>query len=351
MHPARLASFARAIAAASALLCCASTFAQQPYQVLDHWKIGGTGGWDYLLADPDAHLLYLTHGPRVEVVDTKTGKVVGAITGMKGTHGVALNTDGKVGYVSDGGSNNVVVFDRHDFHTITTIPAGTNPDGMIFEPVTKTVWAFNGRSNDVSVIDTATNTVVATIKVSGKPEFPVADGKGFIFDNIESANSISKFDAKTKTLVDTWKLSDCDSPSGLAMDEAHRKLFAVCDGKKMAVVDADTGKQIATPAIGQGPDAAGFSARFRLAFASAGDGTLTVVDAAHDYKVLEALPTAPRARTMAYDSAADRVYLVTAQFGATPAATADVPRPRPAVVPDSFEVIVVGRNPDNRLKH
>jgi hypothetical protein len=121
----------------------------------------------------------------------------------------------------------------------------------------------------------------------------------------------------------------------------------VCDGKKMAVVDADTGKQIATPAIGQGPDAAGFSTRFRLAFASAGDGTLTVVDTAHDYKVLEALPTAPRARTMAYDSGADRVYLVTAQFGATPAATAETPRPRPAVVPDSFEVVVVGRNPDN----
>jgi YVTN family beta-propeller protein len=350
MRATYIASLARTLVAASALVLCSSALAQQPYQVLDHWKIGGVGGWDYLLADPGAHLLYLTHGPRVEVVDTRTGKTVGAITGMKGTHGVALHTDGKTGYVSDGGSNNVVVFDRHDFHTIATIPAGTNPDGLLFEPVTKTVWAFNGRSSDASVIDTATNKVVATIKLSGKPEFPVADGKGFVFVNIETANSISKLDAKTLTLIATWKLSDCESPSGLAMDQAGRKLFAVCDGKKMAVVDADSGKQIATPTIGEGPDAAGFSTRFKLAFASAGDGTLTIVDTAHDYKVLETLPTEKRARTMAYDSALDRVYLVTAQFGPAPAPTAEMPRPRPAVIPDSFEVVVVGRNPDNRLE-
>jgi len=132
------------------------------------------------------------------------------------------------------------------------------------------------------------------------------------------------------------------------MDEAHRKLFAVCDARKMAVVDADTGKQIATPAIGEGPDAAGFSPRFGLAFASAGDGTLTVVDTAHGYKVLETLPTEKRARTMAYDPASDRVFLVTAQFGPAPAPTAEMPRPRPPVIPDSFTVIVVGRNPDNK---
>jgi YVTN family beta-propeller protein len=336
------------IAAALALGTAFTAAAQQPYQVLDHWKIGGTGGWDYLLADPSAHLLYVTHGPRVEVIDTETGKSVGAITGLKGTHGVALDSAGKFGYISDGGSNNVVVFDRHDFHTVATIPAGTNPDGIVFEPVTKTVWAFNGRSSDVTVIDTADNKVAATIKLPGKPEFPVADGKGLVFDNLESTNSIVKLDARTKTLVATWKLSDCESPSGLAMDQARRKLFAVCDAKKMAVVDADSGKQVATPAIGDGPDAAGFSPRFRFAFASAGDGTLTVVDTAHDYKVLENLPTEKRARTMAYDEKAARVYLVTAKFGATPAATAETPRPRPAVVPDSFEVIVVGRNPDNR---
>jgi YVTN family beta-propeller protein len=345
-----IASRTRAVVTGCALAICSivTASAQQPYSVVDHWKIGGTGGWDYLLADPGAHLLYVTHGPRVEVLDTSTGKVVGAITGMKGTHGIALDADGKFGYVSDGGGNSVVVFDRHDFHTVATVPTGTNPDGILFEPVTKTVWAFNGRSNDATVIDTAQNKVVATIKLPGKPEFPAADGKGTVFVNIETANAITKLDANTLKLVATWKLGDCESPSGLAMDTQNRKLFAVCDGKKMAVVDADSGKQIATPAIGDGPDAAGFSPRFNLAFASAGDGFLTVVDTAHGYKVLENLPTEKRARTMAYDPGTDRVYLVTAQFGAATAPTAENPRPRPAAVAGSFEVIVVGRNPDNR---
>jgi YVTN family beta-propeller protein len=320
-----------------------SVSAQAPYKVVDHWKIGGIGGWDYLLADPAAHLLYVTHGPRVEVIDTQTGKSAGAITGMKGTHGIALDSDGKFGYISDGGSNAVVVFDRSTFKTVTAIPAGTNPDGIVFDPATKTVWAFNGRSSNVTVIDATTNTVAATIALPGKPEFPVADGKGSVYDNIENQNEIVRFDARARTLTATWKLPDCESPSGLAMDKEHRHLFAVCDGKKMAVVDADSGKQIASPAIGDGPDAAGFSEKRQLAFSSNGDGTLSVVDVARGFKSIEDLPTEKGARTMAYDPGTDRVYLVTAQMGPRPAATAEVPRPRPAIVPDTFTVIVAGR--------
>ena len=337
----------RNVLGAAALLACvyipAAAQSTSPYKIVDHWKIGGTGGWDYLTVDPAAHRLYVTHGPRVEVLDTTSGKVVGSITGLKGTHGVALNTDGKTGYVSDGQGNSVLVFDRSDFHTITTIPAGTNPDGIAFEPVTKTVWAFNGRSQDATVIDAATNKVIATIKLPGKPEFPIADGKGIVFDNIETANAIVRLDAQSKTLTATWKLDACDSPSGLAFDEQHRRLFPVCDGKKMGVVDADSGKQLASPAIGEGPDAAGFSAKYQLAFASAGDGTLTIIDTAHDNKVLQTLATERGARTMAYDPATDRVYLATAKFGPRPEPTATTPRPRPPVLPDSFEVIVVGR--------
>src|ERR1700679_1831134 len=221
-----------------ALATCA--VAQQPYHVVDHWKIGGSGGWDYLRAAPAAPLLYLTHGTRVEVVNTQTGKPAGAITGLKGTHGIALDPDGKVGYVSDGGANAVIVFDRKTFAQLASIPAGTNPDGIAYEPVTKTVWAFNGRSHDVSVIDTAQRKVIATIALPGKPEFPAADGKGTVFVNIEDKNEIVRLDAAAKTITATWPLSDCDSPSGLAMDTAGRRLFSVCDGKKMAVTDADT---------------------------------------------------------------------------------------------------------------
>ncbi len=334
--------FGGAVALAAAAASSAS--AQQPYRVVDRWKLGGTGGWDYLTADPGAHRLYITHGARVEVVDTGSGKPVGAITGLQGTHGVALDPEGRFGYISDGRANAVVVFDRKSLATVATIPAGTNPDGIVYEPVTKTVWAFNGRSKDASVINTATRTVVATIPLPGKPEFPQADGRGHVFDNIEDKNEIVALDANAKTLTGTWPLQSCESPSGMAIDTAHHRLFAVCDGGKMAVVDSDSGKQLASPAIGDGPDAASYDPKRQLAFSSnGGDGTLSVVDAANGYKTLESLPTQKGARTMTYDPSTDRAYVVSADFGPRPAATADNPRPRPAIVPDSFTVLVIGR--------
>ncbi len=335
--------------AAATLLCgllaaLPAATAQQPYKVVDHWKIGGEGGWDYLLADLPAHRLYITRGARVDVVDTGSGKLVGSITGLHGTHGVALDTTGKLGYISDGGGNAVVVFDRSTLATIATIPAGTNPDAIVFEPATQTVWAFNGRSRDATVIDAATRKVVATIPLPGKPEFAAVDGKGLIFDNIEDKNEIVRLDAHTLKLTAEWPLADCDSPSGLAFDVAGARLFPVCDGKNMGVIDANTGKTLATAAIGNGPDAAGWDAKHKLAFASCGEGVLSVIDAAAPgYPTIETLPTQRSARTMFYDSAADRIYLAAAEFGTTPAPTPENPRPRPTIVPGSFTVLVVGR--------
>jgi len=318
--------------------------AQKPYSVLTQWKIGGEGGWDYLTSDPAAHRLYVTHGPRVEVLDTDSGKVVGSITGLKGTHGVALDNDGKYGYISDGGANAVVVFDRTSFATVASIPAGTNPDGIVFEPVTKTVWAFNGRSNNVTVIDTAQRKAVTTIALSGKPEFPVANGSGTIFANIESKNEIVRFSATAKTITGAWPVDNCDSPSGLAIDITGPRLFAVCDGGKMAVVDAKSGKTLANPAIGDGPDAARYDPQRKLAFSSNGGGTLTIIDAGRDnYPVVQNLPTQRGARTMTLDTTTGRIYLATALFGERPAPTAANPRPRPAIVPGSFTILVVGQ--------
>jgi YVTN family beta-propeller protein len=325
-----------------ALAAGVTAVAQANFAVQDKWKVGGEGGWDYLVADSGAHRLYITHGPRVEVLDSTTGKPVGAITGLKGTHGVALDDAGKLGYISDGGANAVVVFDRHSLQTVATIPAGTNPDGIVFEPTTKTVWAFNGRSNNVSVIDTAAGKVIATVDLPGKPEFPVADGNGNVFDNIEDKSEIVRLDARSPKVAATWSLSPCDSPSGLAIDRESKHLFAVCDGKKMAVVDFNTGKVIATPAIGDGPDAAGFDPKSKLAFSSNGEGTLTVIDTRNGYKVAQTLKTVPGARTMTLDTATGKVYVVSAQMGPRPAATATNPRPRPTIVPDSFTVVVIG---------
>ena len=321
-----------------------AAIAQKPYSVLTQWKIGGEGGWDYLTSDPAAHRLYVTHGPRVEVLDSDTGKVVGSITGLKGTHGVALDDSGKYGYVSDGGANAVVVFDRKSLATVASIPAGTNPDGIVFEPKTKTVWASNGRSSNATVIDTAERKVVATIALSGKPEFPVADGTGTVFANIETKNEIVRFDAAAKTITATWPVADCDSPSGLAIDTAGRRLFAVCDGGKMAVVDANTGKTVANPSIGEGPDAARYDAKRKLAFSSNGGGTLTIIDASKPtYPVLQNLDTQKGARTMTLDWVTGHIYLATAEFGERPAPTAANPHPRPAIVPGSFTILVVGQ--------
>jgi YVTN family beta-propeller protein len=334
---------------AAALLCVAfaapiQLSAQQPYKVIDKWKIGGDGGWDYLLADPPAHRLYITRGAQVLVLDIATGKQVGAIAGLHGTHGIALDTAGKFGYISDGGGNAVVVFDRATLATVATIPTGgQNPDGIVFEPATQTVWAFEGRSKDAAVIDTATRKVVAIIALPGKPEFPAVDGKGQVFDNIEDKSEIVRLDARTKAITATWPLTGCEGPSGLAFDVAGARLFSVCD-KHMAVTDSNSGKSLATPAIGDGPDAAGWDAAHNLAFASCGEGVLAVVDTSKPgYPTIETLPTQRGARTMAYDSASDRIYLVTAELGPRPDPTPENPRPRPAIVPGSFTVIVVGR--------
>ncbi len=317
---------------------------EQPYKIIDRWKIGGDGGWDDLRVDSPAHRLYITRGARVEVLDTQTGKSVGAIANLHGTHSITLDSAGKFGYISDGGGNAVVVFDRATLATVATIPVGQNPDGIVFEPATKTVWAFNGRSKDVTVISAAERKVVATIPLPGKPEFPAVDGKGMVFDNIEDKNEIVRLDARTNKLTAEWPLTGCDSPSGLALDARGHRLFPVCDGKKMGVIDSKTGKVLATAAIGDGPDGAGWDAAHKLAFASCGEGILSVIDAAAPgYPTIENLPTQRSARTMAYDSAADRIYLVAAEFGPRPDPTPENPHPRPTIVPGSFTVLVVGR--------
>ncbi|MFP5237860.1 MAG: YncE family protein [Acidobacteriota bacterium] len=339
-----LTHFLCAIAAAAALAAgVGAASAQQPYKVLNHWKIGGDGFWDYLIADSSAQRLYVTHGTRVEVLNSQTGKREGEIDGLHGIHGVALDNSGRFGYISDGGAGQVVIFDRHTLAKVATVPAGTNPDGIIFEPATQTVWAFNGRSHDATVIDATTRKVVATIPLPGKPEFAAVDGHGLVFDNIEDKNEIVRLDAHSKKLTAAWPVA-CDSPSGLAFDTAGHRLFSVCDGKKMAITDSNSGKQLGTATIGDGPDAARYDAKDKLAFASCGEGVLSVVNAgAAGYPTIETLPTQRGARTMAYDPATDRIYLVTAEFGPRPKPTPENPRARPSIIPGSFTVIVVGR--------
>lgn len=333
--------FAMAFTAVFLFAMCSQARAQT-YHVVHRWTIGGDGGWDYLTLDHSAHRLYIARNSSVEVVDTRSGKLVGSVTGLKGTHGVVLDPDGKTGYVTDGGANAIVVFDRESLKVLASIPAGTGPDGDTYEPVTKTVWAFNGRSQNVTVADGQTRKVVATIALPGRPEFPVADGRGNVFDNIESKNEIAKMSARTHSVTAVWPLTGCDSPSGLAIDRAGHRLFSVCDNGKMVVMDSNDGKILGTVSIGEGPDSTRYDARHKLAFSpNGGSGTLTIIDASKpDYPVVQTVTTEKGARTMARDQSTGDVYLATAKFGPT---TPGQPRWRRTILPGTFTVLVVSR--------
>lgn len=319
-------------------------FAQTPqFHVQYTWHIGGDGWWDYLTAEPAAHRLYIARGNRVQVVDTRTGKLEAEIGGMQGVHGVALDSRGKYGYVSDGMANTVRVFDRKSLKVVANIPAEQNPDAIIFDPATSRVFAFNGRSHSATAIDTGSNRVLATIPLPGKPEFAQSDAAGNVYVNMEDKNQIVRIDAHTLKTTATWPIAPCDSPSGLAIDRANHRLFSVCDNNVMVVVDTGDGHVVATPAIGKGPDATRYDAKRHLVFSSNGEGTLTVVQqkSADNYQPVQTLPTQRGARTLALDNATGTIYLVTAEFGPRPAPTAANPHPRPAMTPGSFVVLEV----------
>lgn len=315
------------------------------YQVVNTYKLGGDGGWDYLTTDSDARRLYISRGTHVMVVDLDTGKSVGDIADTPGVHGIALAPELGRGFVSNGREGTVSIFDMKTLATSSKVKVGENPDAILYDPATKRVFTFNGRSQDSTAIDAATGKVLATIKLDGKPEFAASDAKGEVFVNIEDKSELTVIDPNKLEVKTKWPLAPCTEPSGLSIDRKNRRLFVGCDNKMMAVVDADSGKVLATPAIGEGVDATAFDDGTGLAFASCGEGVLTVVksDSPTSYSVAEDVKTQQGARTMALDSKTHHAYVVTAKFGPPPAATADNPHPRRSIVPDSFVVLVVGK--------
>jgi DNA-binding beta-propeller fold protein YncE len=314
------------------------------YKVVNTYKVGGDGGWDYLIADGAARRLYISRATHVIVLDLDSGKTVGDIADTPGVHGIALAPELGRGFVSNGREGTVSIFDLKTLATIGKVKAGENPDAILYDPATRRVFTFNGKSQDSTAIDAAKGTVLGTIKLDGKPEFAASDGKGEIFVNIEDKSELTAIDSNKLAVKSTWPLAPCESPSGLSIDRKNRRLFAGCD-KMMAVVDADSGKVLATPAIGDGVDATTFDDETGLAFASCGEGVLTVVreESPDKFSVAENVPTQAGARTLALDSKTHNVYLVTAKFGPPPAATADNPHPRRSILPDSFVVLVVSK--------
>ena len=235
------------------------------YHEVARIAIGGGGFWDYLTDDSAAHRLYVTRGTHVQVIDTNKNAVVGDIPNTPGVHGVAIASKLNRGFTSNGRENTVTVFNLRTLKELQRIPVGKNPDAILYDPATRRVFTFNGASNDVTALDAVTGKVLGTIDVGGKPEFAATDEKGMIFLNVEDKSEIVAIDAKALSVKSHWPIAPGEEASGLALDRVHRRLFAVCGNQKMAIVDADSGKVVATPDIGNGPDACVFDLELGLA--------------------------------------------------------------------------------------
>ncbi len=324
------------------------TPAKSGYHVAKEIPIGGEGGWDYLTVDSAARRLYVSHATKVVVVDVDSDKIVGEIGNLSGVHGIAVAPELGRGFISNGRSSMITIFDLKTLATLSEVKSsGENPDAIMYDPFSSQVFAFNGRSKNATVLDAKTGKVAGTIELGGKPEFATSDLKGNVFVNIEDTSEVAELGAKDLKVKARWPLKPCEEPSGMAIDRKHHRLLVGCSNKLAAVVDTESGKVVTTVPIGAGVDANAFDPGTDLGFSSngGGDGTLTVIkeETPDKFTVAEDVPTRRGARTMALDEKTHNVYLATAKFGPPPAPTAEQPRPRPTILPDSFVILVVSR--------
>ena len=325
------------------VLSASAALAAEGYHVIQKIHIGGSGTWDRQTLDESARRLYVSNDNRVVVVDIDAGKLVGEIPGV-GIHGVAVAPDLGRGFISNGQSDDVTIFDLKTLKPLGQVKAGSDPGPIVFEPKTARVFAFNLATEDktATVIDARTGEAAGTVLLGGKGTGAVADGSGKIWINLQITNEdwnvsseMGVVDAEKLTLLRHNSISPCDRPTGLAMDAKNRRVFSVCGNSKMAVVDADSGKMIGTVAIGKLASGTGFDPGAGLAFsADGGDGTMTVVGEANGtFEVVEKVPTARGSRMLSVDPKTHNVYLPAVEYA--PSSTTPVA--------DSFMVLVVGK--------
>jgi len=319
------------------------------YHLLTKYDLGAAPGgkeyWDYITFDSSSRRLYVSHNTEVKVVEADTGKIVGSIADLKRVHGIALVSHLEKGFISDGGADEVVVFDMKSLKVSGHIKTGGNPDCIIYDPASKHVFTMNGKSNDSSVIDPATDSVVATISMGGRPEYAVADGKGMIYDNIEDKNEVVSLDSRTNTIKSRWSIAPAEEATAVDMDMKHRRLFIGGRNKLLAIMDADTGKVIQTFPIGSGVDTNIFEPGTDLIFTATREGTLHIFheDAPDRFSIVETVKTEFGARNAALDRKTHRVFIDTADFGPTPEPTTEQPHPQPTPISGTFRLLVYGR--------
>lgn len=323
---------------------CTTNCNSQTYKLSKKINTSGNEGWDYLAVDDVAQHLFVSHGNMVNVIDLKSDKTIATITDTKGVHGIAVANDLNKAFISNGKDNSITVVNLKTFDLIEKVKiAGVKPDAILYDQFSRKVFVYNAESNDATVLDANTNKVVKTIPLGGKPEFSVTNTKGLIYVNIEDKNEIKTINASTLKVVNTWNIAPGEEPSGLAIDLVTNRLFSVCGNNLMIIVNATNGKIIKTLPIGAGCDGVVFNSKKNLIFSSNGEGTITVVKEgnANTFSVLETVKTQKGARTIALNKTTNQLYLSTADFGAKPEPTAENPKPRAGIVPNSFVVLVV----------
>lgn len=330
----------------SALLlsyCTALAQSGSPYSILHRYPVEGNGHWDYLTLDDATDRLFISHGNVTQILNVQTGQLLATITDTKGVHGIALANELNKGYISNGKDNSVTVFDLNTYTVLKTFAVtGSNPDGILYDPYSRQVFAFNGKTNNATVIDTKKDEVKATIPLAGKPEFPVTDLAGKVYVNIEDKSLLTTIDTKTLKVVSSWKIKPGHEPSGLAIDRDGQRLFSVCDNNLVVIIDTKTGEVISSLPIGERCDGIAYDIAAHRALSANGDGTMTVIGFENGkYTVLSNIPTQKGARTIAISQKTHHIYLPTASFGETPAPTKENPEPRPAIKEGTFVILDV----------
>ena len=324
------------------------------YKLMHEMPMPQLSGWDYLSVDPEARRLYIASNVGAIVFDIDAEKIVGNVpdpplkSGVGLVHGVAVAREFNRGFLSVEVPPSVITFDLKKLTQLGVTPTDAGTDAVLYDPASKHVFTFNGKKegvHDASVIDAATGKGAGTIQLPGSPEFPVADGAGHVYVNIEDKSALVQIDSKTLKVAATWPLAPCEEPSGLAIDIAHHRLFAGCHNKLMAMVDGDTGKVVATVPIGNGVDANAFDPGTGYAFSSNGEGTLTVAheDAPDKLSLVESVKTSPGARTMAVDFKTHRVFLMAGNLHRPAKASPENPHRYPELDPGTAKLLILGR--------
>ena len=310
--------------------------AELSYHVSYHEVLPGNIKWDYLTFDTGSKRLFITRGDHVDVYDTAPGRLVASLADTLGVHGVAVAPGLNKGFTSNGLSRTVTVFELSSLNVLATLPTEKNPDAIIYDLLTQRVFAANGESGSLTVIDAVKNVVLATVAIGGKLEFMAVDGKGKLYINIEDRNALAVVDTANLSVNDRYDLSaSCTEPTGLSIDPQTERLFVGCRNQNMVVVSGTTGAILATVPIGKGCDATAYDRELNLAFSSNGEGTLTIISA-DTYKVRQTLATQPTARTLALDSTSHRLYTVAADLESPSA-----PGVKPKLKPGTFTLLTV----------